>query len=81
MNMEQEQSPQEHEEKQILGTLFENINYYSVSDLDNFINNLTKEQSQYCMNVAIEYAIKKGIFNIVETEIISKSIRKLSLDN
>jgi hypothetical protein len=79
MNMEHQETPKEQEEQRILGSLFENINYYTINDLDTFIENLTPEQAHYCINVAIEYAMKRGLFSIVEAEVLSKSLRKLNL--
>jgi len=61
-----------------LGYLFESVAYYKPSDLKNLIDNLTDEQSHYMIMKSLEYAHSKGLFNLTESEIVSKSLRLLS---
>ena len=65
------------EEQKPLGILFNTLNYYTVDDLNKFIDNLTVEQSIFCLMWCCEYAQGKGILSLEEAEIISKSIRKI----
>jgi hypothetical protein len=60
------------------GTIFDSITYYKSSDLDNFMLNLTSEQALYCLLQACQSAYKRNVFTIVESELLSKSIRKLT---
>lgn len=63
------------EEEKPIGSLFNTLNYYSVSDLNKFIDNLTQEQSLFCLMWCCEYAQGMGVLSLEEAEIISKSIR------
>jgi len=65
------------EEEKPIGTLFNSINYYSVSDLEKFIDNLNYDQSLFCLMERCVYAQKRGILTLEEAEVISKSIRNL----
>ena len=62
-----------------IGQLFDSINYYNIEDLDKFISNLNNEQSLYCLIQSVQYAHSKNLFSFEESEVISKSIRTLSL--
>ena len=62
-----------------VGQLFDSINYYNIEDLDKFISNLNNEQSLYCLIQSVQYAHSKNLFSLEESEVISKSIRTLSL--
>ena len=62
-----------------IGQLFDSINYYTIEDLDKFVLNLNNEQSLYCLIQAVQYSFSKNIFSLEESEVISKSIRTLSL--
>jgi hypothetical protein len=65
------------EEEKPLGTLFNSINYYSISDLEKFIDNLNYDQSLFCLMECCNYAQRRGILSLEEAEVISKSIRKV----
>ena len=65
------------EEEKPLGTLFNSINYYSISDLEKFIDNLNYDQSLFCLMECCKYAQRRGILSLEEAEVISKSIRKV----
>ena len=62
-----------------VGQLFDSINYYTIEDFDKFVSNLNNEQSLYCLIQAVQYAHSKNLFSLEESEVISKSIRTLSL--
>lgn len=71
---------QDNENNQFpIGQLFNSINYYSIEDYDKFVSELNNEQSLYCLIEAIQYAHSKNIFSLEESEVLSKSIRKLSI--
>lgn len=67
--MDQKQKP--------IGELFDTIQYLSDEDISNLIDNLNDVQSLYFIELSLKTAIKNNIFNILEIEIISKSLRKL----
>ena len=48
-------------------------------EFENILNNLNNEQAIYFLVISVEYAYTQGCFNLSESEIISKSIRKLYL--
>ena len=57
--------------------LFDAFEFNTNEDLEYFILNLTKEDSNNCIVQAIVSAYKRGAFTLVESEIISKSLRML----
>jgi len=61
-----------------IGTLFDTIEYNNVSDLDRFVQNLTSDQSLYCVIQSAKAAHKRGTFTMEESEVISKAIRVLT---
>lgn len=63
------------EPKKPIGELFDSIMYNSVEDVENLIENLTKEQSMYMVSLSIDKAIRNNLFTLQELEIISKSLR------
>ena len=65
-------------DKEILGVLFDSINYYDIEDLSKFINDMSSDHALYCLIQASNYAFKKGIFNLEEVEVVSKAIRILT---
>ena len=72
-------APQTTEESpKPIGSLFDTINYNNVADLDRFAQNLTSDQSLYCVIQAARAAHKRGTFTMEESEIVSKSIRVLT---
>lgn len=76
VNIESENNSEE--ETKYIGSLFNSINYAKEEDLSKFIENLNVDQSLYCLIQAVGYAYSKGIFNIHESEVISKSIRLIT---
>lgn len=61
-----------------IGYLFQSIGYNSPIDLRNMIDSLTAEQSLIFITKSLEYAHSKGVFTMIETEIISKSLSKFN---
>jgi L-arabinose isomerase len=66
-----------NEKPKPIGELFNTIQYVSDEDVNNLIENLNDIQSLYFIKLSLDTAIKNNIFNILEIEIISKSLRKL----
>ena len=52
-------------------------NNYSLilQEVNKFIDELTPEQSIYVITQAASYGFKRGIFNLQESEVLSKSLR------
>jgi hypothetical protein len=61
-----------------IGNLFDVINYSSYENLDKFIVNMNEEQALYCIIEAVKCSYRRGVFNIEESEAISKSLRIIS---
>jgi hypothetical protein len=61
-----------------VGNLFDVINYSSYENLDKFIVNMNEEQALYCIIEAVKCSYRRGVFNIEESEAISKSLRIIS---
>lgn len=64
-----------------IGYLFGTIGYKSPNDITNLIDNLSKEQSLLILTRAIEAAYEKGVYSMIESEILSKSVRILTLSS
>lgn len=62
----------------LVGELFGSIGYSSNDDLRNLIDGLTLEQSIIFINKSLEYSYGKGVFTMVETELISKCLSLLN---
>ena len=58
--------------------LFDSIQYKSPKDVENFIESLDQKQSFYVLTKSIEMAYNRGVYNLQESEILSKSLRILS---
>jgi hypothetical protein len=59
------------------GSLFESINYFDENQLNEFYNNMTREQAIYCLIEATKAAYRRGAFKLEESEAISKAFRVL----
>lgn len=57
--------------------IFGSLEVESTEVLNNLIDNLSKEQSIFFLTESLKYAYNKGIFTLLESEILSKSLRKL----
>jgi hypothetical protein len=66
------------EEKEPIGFLFNSIPYYTQDNLNNVIDNMSQEQVVFFVTQALQYSFSQGSFNMLESEIVSKSIRKLN---
>ena len=62
-------------ENPILLLLFDEVAVYKPEDIDNLIDNMTEEQAKYMIMKSIQFAYKRGVFTLTESEIISKSLR------
>lgn len=63
---------------QPLGILFDSINYYKLEDLDKFICEMNHDQALYCLVQACQSAFKRNAFTVIESELLSKALRKMS---
>jgi hypothetical protein len=59
-------------------SILDSIYYDDDAQINTYIDNLTEEQSIGVLKNACLFAFKKGCFNLIESELISKSIRNLS---
>lgn len=64
--------------KESIGNLFDTINYDSLENLDQFINNMNYEQALYCLVEATQAAYRRNAYTMSEIEVVSRSIRLLS---
>lgn len=55
--------------------LFDTISFDDKKKYDNFIENLSKEQSYLILMESVKYAYKTGCYSLAESELISKSLR------
>ena len=65
-------------DKEPIGLLFNNIPYSSKEHLNSVIDDMTKEQVIFFITQALQYSFTQGVFNLLESEIVSKAIRKIS---
>ena len=65
-------------DSKIVGSLFDSIDYTSKEQIDTFIDNMTKEQALYCIEQAIHSCHSRGAFSLMESEVISKSLRLIN---
>ena len=65
------------QKKEIIGNLFESIHYTSQEQLNVFLDNMTEEQAIYCIKESLNYCFVKGLFDLQESEAVSKSLRVL----
>jgi len=56
---------------------FGKFNVKTEKEVDDLINELTKQQSLYFLIESVKYSYEKGLFSLHESELISKSIRIL----
>jgi hypothetical protein len=72
-----ENNSQITEKTEIIGNLFETINYSSKEQLNLFIDNMNQDQAWYCLKQAILSCHNRGVFTLEESEAVSKSLRLL----
>lgn len=66
------------EQKQPMGLLFDSLAYYTPNDINTLCDDMSLEQAYFMMIKALEFAHKQRIFNLQETELVSKSLRLLN---
>lgn len=57
--------------------IYGTINLQNDEDFEKFVENLDYPQSVFVITQALEYAFGHGIYNLKETELLSKAIRKV----
>jgi hypothetical protein len=67
-------------DNEIIGSLFDSIDYTSKEQINTFIDNMTEEQALYCIEQSIYSCHKRGAFSLMESEVISKSLRLINLN-
>jgi hypothetical protein len=65
------------EKKEVIGNLFESLHYTSQEQLNLFLDDMTEDQAIYCIRESLNYAFVKGLFDLQESEAVSKSLRIL----
>ena len=68
------------EEKELFGKLFNIVPLVSENHLDVILQTLDKESANYMLVQAVKYAYHSGLYSLAEAEVISKSIRVLSVN-
>jgi hypothetical protein len=66
------------EQTQPIGYLFDSISYYGEKDVEKFIDSMLPEQAFYAITQALNFAHSKNVFSLMESEVVSKSLRVLS---
>lgn len=66
------------ENQENINTLFNTINYNEPHELNKFIDDMNLDQALFCLVHAARHAHNKGLYNIEESEVVSKSIRVLT---
>jgi hypothetical protein len=69
---------EEQKTNQFEGSLFDTIQYQNSESLEKFLDNLRKEQALLIISEAIRVSYEKGVFDIIESESISRALRLLS---
>ena len=67
-------------EQQIQGALFGTIQYADETSLGVFLDNLKKEQALLIITEALKYGYERGLYDLKESESISKSLRIISTE-
>jgi hypothetical protein len=65
---------------EMMGSLFDSIDYTSNEQINTFIDNMTEEQAIYCIEQAIYSCHSRGSFTLLESEVISKSLRRIKIN-
>ena len=71
----------ENESNQSLAVLFGRLEIQTEEQLETILQTLNSEIATVFLIHAIKYAYERGIYNIGETEVISKCIRILSKES
>jgi hypothetical protein len=67
-------------EQEIQGALFGTIQYANETSLGVFLDNLKKEQALLIITEALKYGYERGLYDLKESESISKSLRIISTE-
>jgi len=73
LNQIQDKVSEINSEKNIFNAIFYNSN----EELSIFIDTMSNEQAIFCLIEACKKSYERGSFNMIESEIVSKSIRIL----
>ena len=71
LNQIQDKVSEINSEKNIFNAIFYNSN----EELNIFIDTMSHEQAIFCLIEACKKSYERGSFNMIESEIVSKSIR------
>ncbi len=66
------------EQKQPIGFLFERIAYFSDESVEGLIDSLDEKSLYFVLSQVLEYSHSKNIYTLLESEIISKTLRILN---
>ena len=66
------------EDKTPQGMIFGSIAYYDNNQLNGLIENMSFEQAYFYLTQAVQHSFNSGVFNLHESEILSKSLRIVS---
>jgi len=61
-----------------LNELFGTIKYNEPHELNKFIDDMSTDQAIFCLVHSVRHAHKLGIFNMEESEVVSKAIRVIT---
>jgi hypothetical protein len=64
--------------KNVKGTIFDTIEWVSQKQLNTLIDDMDDEQVRFLTIKALECGFSRASFSLVESEIVSKLIRKIS---
>jgi len=64
--------------KKNINMLFDTISWESSTQLNKLIDNMYDEQVRFLIIKALESSFTRGAFTLIESEIVSKLIRKIS---
>lgn len=67
--------PKAEEPPKPAGMLFESIGYQSPQDIPQFIDRMGINDAAMILLTVVGYAHKKGLFNLLESEVASKAVR------
>ena len=63
----------------VLGTLFDSISYSRNEDIPTWLEKMNINDAIFALISAAAYGHKKSIYNLLESEIVSKAIRLITL--
>ena len=63
--------------KEIIGELFDTIQFKSEDEINTLFDNLTPEQVKYLTTLALASSHRRGCLNLLESEMVSRLIRIL----